>query len=316
MLKTAAIDVVVVSYNSESTLRACVEPLLAAEDVRVVVVDNDSSDGSVASVSDLPLVVRREVNGGFAYGCNRGWRDGSAPLVLFLNPDARISPESLRRLAERLGSSGRIGLAAPRIVDSDGELELSLRRFPRVRSTLSRALFLHRVFPRAEWSDEDVRDPEAYSTAHAADWVSGACVLVRRAALEQIGGWDEGFFLYGEDIDLCRRLWSAGYEVWYEPAALATHIGGASAPKADLRPVLVSSRIRYARKHRRRAGALLERTAIGFEELTHAALTMKGAKVRAGHVRALGTVFGSEPPRPPSRSTTGPSAVEATRPSD
>jgi N-acetylglucosaminyl-diphospho-decaprenol L-rhamnosyltransferase len=316
MLKTVAIDVVVVSYNSESTLRACVEPLLAAEGVRVVVVDNDSSDGSVASVVDLPLVVRREVNGGFAYGCNRGWRDGSAPLVLFLNPDARIRPESLRRLAERLGSSQRIGLAAPRIVDGDGELELSLRHFPRVCSTLSRALFLHRVFPRAEWSDEDVRDPEAYSTAHAADWVSGACVLVRRAALEQIDGWDEGFFLYGEDIDLCRRLWSAGYEVWYEPAARATHVGGVSGPRANLRPVLVESRIRYACKHGGRVGALFERLAIGLEELTHAALTTKGVKMRVGHVRALGTVVGSSPRRPTANSATGRSSVEVDGPSD
>ncbi len=285
-----------VSYNSAGTLRSCVEALAREGDLDVIVVDNASADESLATVADLPLTalsLRR--NGGFAFGCNRGLEAGSSPFVLFLNPDARIEAEAVRTLARFLSAHDTAGLVAPRVRTAGGELELSLRRFPRLRSTYSRAFFLHRLFPRASWSDEDVRDPAAYEYAHPVDWVSGACVLVRREALERIGGWDESFFHYGEDIDLCRRLWSAGYEVWFDPSAEALHVGGVSAPRPRLRPILVANRVRYARKHEPRLEAALEHAGSALEELTHALLTLKGREVRAGHVRALRTLLRRTP---------------------
>src|SRR4249919_2580458 len=99
----AVVDVVLVSYNSAATLRQCVSPLVADQELQVIVVDNASQDESLASVADLPVhVVELENNGGFALGCNRGWQSGSAPYVLFLNPDASIEPASIRRLADVL----------------------------------------------------------------------------------------------------------------------------------------------------------------------------------------------------------------------
>ena len=210
----AVVDVVVVSYNSADTLRQCLSPLVTDQNVRVTVVDNASQDESIASVADLPVrVVALERNHGFAFGCNRGWEAGSAPYVLFLNPDARIEPASIVQLVRVLREDPSVGLVAPRIVDEDGSLQFSVRRFPRLRSTYAQALFLHRVFPHATWTDEVIRDPLVYERPGPVEWVSGACVLVRRSVLEHIGGWDEGFFLYGEDIDICRRLWEAGFEV-------------------------------------------------------------------------------------------------------
>jgi hypothetical protein len=207
--------------------------------------------------------------------------------VLLLNPDARITPEAVRTLVTALERRPRAGAVAPRIVDEDGELHRSLRRFPRLRSTYAQALFVHRIFPDAVWVDELVREDEAYRRPGTAEWVSGACVLLRRAALDELEGLDEGFFLYGEDIDLCKRLWDAGHPVVFEPAAEARHVGGASAPRAALLATLARSRIRYARKHRSRAVAEAERLGIALGALTHALTARGGRAVRAGHARAL-----------------------------
>jgi N-acetylglucosaminyl-diphospho-decaprenol L-rhamnosyltransferase len=281
-------DVVVVSYNSARTLRDAVSTLAAENDIHVIVVDNASTDGSAGAVADLPVqVIALPQNRGFAAGCNCGWRVGSADVVLFLNPDARIDIESLRGLVAALRRDASAGLVAPRIEDENGRLEFSLRRFPRLRSTYARAFFRHRVFPRASWTDEVVREPDAYAEAGRAEWVSGACLMARRAVLEELGGWDETFFLYGEDVDLCRRVQNAGYTVRFEPAARSAHIGGASAPRARLLPLLAASRIRYARIHRGPAAAFIERVGVALGELTHAAFTTKGHATRTGHVKAF-----------------------------
>jgi N-acetylglucosaminyl-diphospho-decaprenol L-rhamnosyltransferase len=284
----AAVDVVVVSYNSRGELRECVEPLTRLEDVNVIVVDNASTDGSLEVIADLPAErIALPENGGFGHGCNAGWRAGRAPYVLFLNPDARIDSEALDRLVAVLERSPAAGAVAPRINHDDGTLDYSLRRFPRLRSTYARALFLHRIFPRATWTDELIREPEVYAQPGSPDWVSGACILARRTVLEEFGGFDEGFFMYCEDIDLCHRLQDAGHDLRYEPAAVITHIGGASAPRTSLLPVLAESRLRYAGKHLSASAALLERLGIALEALTHMVVSSGGRAARAGHWRAL-----------------------------
>lgn len=282
------LDVVVVSYNSASQLRACVEPLSALEGVNVVVVDNASADASAAVVSDLPVdVVELAANGGFAHGCNVGWRRGDAPYVLFLNPDARIDEPSLRLLASVLDGDSEAAIAAPRIVAPDGRLHHSLRRFPTVRSTFAQALFLHRLWPTAAWADEIVRAPESYERPGKVDWASGASLLVRRSVLEQLDGWDEGFFLYCEDMDLCRRSWRAGWSVRFEPRAVAVHEGGASSASSATLPHLAASRVRYAYLHRSRRAAVAERVGVALESLTRLLLGRGGAGARLGHARAM-----------------------------
>jgi N-acetylglucosaminyl-diphospho-decaprenol L-rhamnosyltransferase len=282
------VDVVVVAYNSREVLRGCVEPLAHEPDLHVIVVDNASADGSLDVVSDLSIErLALNTNGGFAAGCNVGWRAGTSPHVLFLNPDARLEPAGLRRLVTELDEHPGAAVAAPKIVDADGTLDFSVRRFPRLRSTYAQALFAHRFFPTAGWVDEVIRDPRVYETAAAVEWVSGACVLVRRRILERIGGWDAGFFFYCEDIDLCRRVHDAGGEIRFVPEAVATHIGGASSPRAAMLPMLAKSRVRYARKHRGTAGRLAERLGIALGEATHVVVSKGGRDSRAGHARAL-----------------------------
>jgi GT2 family glycosyltransferase len=292
------VDAVVVSFNSARTLRACVTPLTAIDWLDVIVVDNASTDGSLDTVRDVDLrAVARADNGGFARGCNEGWRSGYAPYVLFLNPDATIDEASLQRLLRALESDRRIGLVGPKIVDSSGSLEFSQRRFPRLRSTYATAVFLHRLAPRATWSDEVVRDAGPYERVASPDWLSGACMLVRRSALEELDGLDEAFFLYSEDTDLCRRLRDAGYGIRFVPDAVCRHIGGASAPRAALLPLLAESRIRYAHKHSGPMAAELTRAGIALSSLARMVLARGGSAARAGHASSLRRALTRDPGR-------------------
>ena len=185
------------------------------------------------------------------------------------------------------------GLVAPRIEDEDGVLHRSQRRFPRLRSALSKAIFLHRVAPLAAWSDDLVHDPAAYERPGTAEWVSGACLLVRRSALEALGGLDEGFFLYSEDTDLCARLWDAGRRVRFEPAARAVHAGGHSAPRSGLRVADVRSHVRYVLKHDGPRAARLAALAQALEEVTHLVARARRPGWAAGHRAGLAAALGA-----------------------
>lgn len=289
----ATVDAVVVSYRSAGTLRGCVAPLAALAGVRVTVVDNASPDDALATIADLDVeVVRAERNGGFSAGCNLGAATGTAPYLLFLNPDARLDAGSLEALVAVLDRDPSTGLVGPRILDEDRSLAFSLRRFPRRRSTFAQALFLHRLLPRAAWTDELVRDPAPYERPGTAEWLSGACLLVRRTAYEAVGGFDDGFFLYCEDTDLCRRLWLAGHRVRYEPAAVARHVGGASSGPGETQAVAARSRVRYARKHSGPLGARVEAAGVALGEATHVAAALARPAARRGHAAALRAVVG------------------------
>ena len=284
----SSVDVVVVTFNSAKTIQACLRSLVEIPDVDIVVVDNASADETAAAASAFPVqVTKLPDNRGFSHGNNVGVAIGSAPFVLFLNPDAQIDAASLRRLAEALEANERLAIAAPRILNRDGSLSFSLRRFPRLRSTYAQALFLQRLFPHAAWTDEIVRDAPVYDASGSPDWVSGACMLVRREMLHLIGGWDSGFFLYGEDIDLCRRFRDAGLGIIFVPNAVVRHDGGASMPRAALLSVLAASRIRYARKHQRPSVVMFERVGIGLAALTHLVGSRGGRAARRGHLSAL-----------------------------
>jgi N-acetylglucosaminyl-diphospho-decaprenol L-rhamnosyltransferase len=290
------IDVVVVSYNSRDTLRDCVEPLVGLPGVSVTVVDNASPDRSLEAIADLPVqAIDSGRNGGFAFGCNLGMAAGSAPFVLFLNPDARIDAEGLGRMAAALEAEPDVAIVGPRLLEDGGRLVPSMRRFQRTGSTWAQAFFLHRVLRRAAWANEIVRDAALYEHVAYPEWLSGACMLGRRAALEPIGGFDEGFFLYCEDMDLCARLRAAGHEIRYEPGVAVHHEGGRSAPRASLYAILARSRTRYAGAHAGRVSAFLQRAGLAANALTHVAVAA-GRPARArGHAAALREVLRRAP---------------------
>jgi N-acetylglucosaminyl-diphospho-decaprenol L-rhamnosyltransferase len=291
------VDAVVVSYRSAATLRECVTSLLAIPGVAVTVVDNASPDDTLATIEDLDAeTIRSPRNGGFSYGCNLGAARGNAPFLLFLNPDARMGAAALAALMEALTTDPVAGLAGPRLLE-DGELAWSQRRFPRLRSTFAEALFLHRLLPRAEWTDELIRDPETYGRPGTPDWISGACMLVQRDVFEAIGGFDERFFLYCEDADLCRRVRNAGYAVRFVPAAEVSHVGGASSSTGETRAIGARSRVLYARKHFRPVAARMEALGVALGEATHAATAVRRPATRRGHTAALRCVLSPSEPR-------------------
>jgi len=295
----AHVDVVVVTYRSRESVRGSLELLAGEESVRVLVVDNASGDSTLEVVRAFPVeVIALAENGGFAHGCNVGARAGDSPYVLFLNPDARIDAAAIGRLVAAIEEDDGVGAAAPQIREPDGSLDFSLRRFPRLRSTYAQALFLHRLFPDARWVDEVIREPSAYERPGPVEWVSGACVLVRRTVLDELGGLDESFFHYSEDVDLCARIWSAGYEIRYVPDALAEHEGGGSAPRHGLLPILAASRIRYADKHDSRVVAALGRAGVALGCATHVLVGRGGWPARRGHLRALAVALKPLPADP------------------
>jgi GT2 family glycosyltransferase len=282
------VQAVIVAYNSARTLPGCVVPLTDLDWVDVTVVDNASPDGSAAAVEHLPIdVVRAPDNRGFSVGCNIGIARGRSEYVLLLNPDARVEAHDLATLVAVLDADPDVAIAAPRILEADGSPALSLARFPRLRSTFAQALFLHRVWPNATWVDEFVRDPAVYAVAGSPEWVSGACLLVRRATLDAIGPMDESFFLYCEDVDLCARVRAAGWDIRYEPTAVVRHEGGASGSRHDLLAVHARGRVRYARKHAGTALALAHAVGVALGHATHAAVSVRRPEARRGHLRAL-----------------------------
>jgi len=290
------VDVVVVSYNSRDTLRDCVAPLAGLPGVGVTVVDNASPDRSLEVVADLPVhAIDSGRNGGFAFGSNLGTAAGSAPYVLFLNPDARLEGGDLERLVAVLDAEPDVAVVGPRLLENGDQQVPSMRRYQRAGSTWAQALFVHRLVRRAAWANEIVREPAAYEAVAYPEWLSGACMLARREVLEAIGGFDEGFFLYCEDMDLCRRVRAAGHRVRYEPGVAVYHEGGRSAPRASLYAVLARSRIRFARVHYGRVSAFVQRAGLAANAVTHIAAAVGRPEHRRGHAAALRAVLRSSP---------------------
>jgi GT2 family glycosyltransferase len=206
--------------------------------------------------------------------------------VVFLNPDARLDGASIQRLIERVEVDGA-GLAAPRTVTSAGRLVHSQRNFVGVGSIWAQVFFLHRLFPNRGWVDGIVRDPAVYERAERPQWVSGACMLLSRSVLETLGGFDERFFMYCEDRDLCRRVRGLGLEVVYEPGAAAVHDEGSSAPSWRMVPVLVRSQIAYVEKYFGGWRRIAARAGIALHEAVRVVFVRGGRAERAGHLRGL-----------------------------
>ena len=249
-----ALAVVVVSFNSRETLGACLDSLARHANVplEIVVVDNASGDGSADAARERtapPRVIENPENVGFARACNQGTAATTAPFVLFLNPDAEIAAGAVEALVAALQSAPDVGVVGPLTREPDGTVQVSTgpdltlgaerrqRRLVRgVRGREARAV--------AEATSRHARE-------HEPDWVSGACLLARREALEAVGGFDEGFFLYEEDADLCRRVRSEGWRVRFTPAATVRHQRGRSMAQVPERARLAYQRshLLYYRKH-------------------------------------------------------------------
>jgi len=245
------VNVVIVTYNSLNVIGGLLDSLPAALDgliYDVVVVDNGSTDGTAEFVAARGgCRVVRSVNVGYAGGINRGVREAvPAEAILVMNPDVRLGDRSVPPLLAALREQN-VGIAAPQVRSPLGTLEYSLRREP----TLLRALGLTGT-GLAVFS-EYVTKPADYARAHVVDWALGAVLLISWKCYEMMNGWDESYFLYSEETDLCLRARDKGLLTRYEPQSVAVHIGGQSGRDRRTHAMQIVNRVRL---YRRRHGAL------------------------------------------------------------
>ena len=245
-----SVGAVVVNHDAGEALLACVRSLRSEGVDEVVVVDNASTDGSVerlAATDPEVRLVRTGRNLGYGTGVNRGLREGGAPLVVVCNPDVVVHSGALAVLADTLTSDDRAGVVGPCILETDGTRYPSARRFPSWLDAAGHALvgIIRPDNPftrRYRMTDLDTTTPTPV------DWVSGACFLARRSALEEVEGFDERYFMYLEDTDLCWRVSRAGYRVLYVPAATVSHLRGLSTARRPYRMLVAHHRsaLRFA----------------------------------------------------------------------
>ena len=235
------VTAVIVNFNAGDELREALASIareLGERPWEGFVVDNASQDGSAAIAHEFAphvTLIANAVNVGFGRGVNQGLARARAQFVLIMNPDCRLQPRAMSVLEDELRGQPRCAIAGPRILDPDGSVQGSARGDPDMfTGFFGRSAALRRLLPWLPVSRRNVVDisvpPDGPS--RAVDWLSGACVLARRDALVAEGGFDERYFLYWEDADLCRRLRARGYEVRYVPAASAVHRVGHSSRTA------------------------------------------------------------------------------------
>jgi len=234
----SAVTVIVVNFNTGPLARRAVESAaadLTHVDWDAIVVDNASTSDGVEALDGLPRtrIIANTRNVGFGAAVNEAARETNAPLLWLLNPDCEVTPGAFRALRETLDAHADCAIAAPRLLNADGSVQASARGEPTAWTGLfGRHSLLTRFFPaspvaRRNLPAEDLVNAGVDSAP--VDWVMGAAMLVRRAAFDRVGGFDERYFLYWEDADLCRRLRQIALSTRYVPRAIVRHPGGASA---------------------------------------------------------------------------------------
>jgi len=254
------VSAIVVSYNTRDDLRRAIASVAAASPTtETIVVDNASSDGSAAMVrGEFPRVqlIASPENVGFSRANNAAIARAQAPLVLFLNSDAELKPGCLEALVGVLDARPEVGAVGPRTVDGTGTLQASFGPALTPWNEWGQRRLVRGLRRRAPWAL--ARIDQLASREHEPGWVSGSCLLARRQALQAIGGFDEGFFLYEEDVDLCLRLRAAGWRILFTPAAEVIHREGRSVSQLPdrARAEYDRSHLRYYRKHNGRLATL------------------------------------------------------------
>jgi GT2 family glycosyltransferase len=295
--------IIIVSWNVRDLLRACLGSLqrypATQHAQRIIVVDNASTDESAAMVrQEFPTVqlVANTSNRGFTGGNNDGihaaeeWFGGADPAasyVLLLNPDTEIHAGTLDAMLDFAEAHPQSGLIGPQLLYPDGTIQSSRRRFPTLMTALFESTWLQPYAPRQLLDNFYMRDAADDLTCDV-DWVYGAAMLVRRSAYQQVGLLDEQtFFMYSEEVDWCKRLKDAGWQIVYLPQAKITHYEGRSSAQASGRRMILfnTSKVRYFRKHHGRLKAAILRFAL--LAMFTFQLFLESAKWLIGHKRPM-----------------------------
>jgi len=252
------ISIIIVSWNARDFLRDCLNSIRKSGGSRVrevILVDNASTDGSPEMVAEeFPEItlVRSKENLGFARANNLGLKQASGSYLALINSDVVVHPGCFEQLVSFLETHPEAGLVGPKVLGNDGQLQRTCRRFPTIWNTTCRTLALDDVFSRWPlFSGREMRHWDHNATAEV-ETLNGCVWMARRQAVEEVGGLDEQFFFYAEDVDWCKRFKDAGWKVVFVPEATATHFGGGSSGNASLRYSIemLRANLIYWRKHR------------------------------------------------------------------
>jgi len=235
--KAPTITISIVSYNSLNFLRECLDSILKdppALEYEIIVVDNASCDGTVEFVrKNYPEItlISNSRNIGFAAANNRAIEKSNSKYILLMNSDCRVYKKSLDNLVEFMEKNPGVGITGPKIVNSDGTIQLSCRRFPSLLNAAAHTI-LADIFPHNPFSKKYKLADICRDNTFKVDWVSGSCMIIRKKSLEDTGVLDEKYFMYVEDLDICYRMWQKNWEVYYYPKALIMHhVAGSSSGK-------------------------------------------------------------------------------------
>lgn len=245
------LSIVIICWNDWKVIENCLRSIYERThrvEFEVLVSDNGSTDGSVEKIrAQFPQVriVENRANLGFAKGNNAGIREARGEYILILNPDTIIHDGSLDRWMQFAESHPEAGAFGCRVQNPDGTYQESARPFPTVRRSLIAALYLRPLAYLGSAFATDTYPGWKGDTERTVDWQSGCCVMFRGELLKRLGGFDERFFYHFEEVDLCYRVWEAGYPIYFTPEASITHLGGQSVGRFPLRFALETSRNRY-----------------------------------------------------------------------
>ena len=248
------LNVVIVNYNSGQALQQCLTQLMSGPGigVNICVVDNNSTDDSMSFIENLEqhiTVIKNAANVGFSKACNQGAKSGRATQIAFINPDCFINRQQLAQLSDQLADSDSAALIGCRVLNDDGSLQAASRR--RLPTFWRIVWHLTGLSKFAIFKGININDSGRFDAVQNVAAVNGACVLVKRAAFEQLGGYDEAYPLHFEDLDLFARLQAAQYTILYDASVEVKHLKGHSTQNSQqIKVWKKQGLLRYLLKHR------------------------------------------------------------------
>jgi hypothetical protein len=286
------LSIIIVSWNVRDLLRACLQSIDSQRgglELEVIVVDGASVDGSPAMVAEsFPRVklIACDDNVGFPRGNNIGLAEANGRFLLLLNPDTEIKGNALSEMVRYLEAHSDVGLLGPQLLNRDGSIQSSRRRFPNMATALVESTWLEPVAPQnimRHYYALDLPDDQVSDV----DWVMGACMLIRREIFSTVGGLDEAFYMYSEELDWCRRIKDAGWRVVYLPTAqVLHHVGKSSEQAVTARHInFQRAKLRYFRKYYGAAATAVIRLVLLLNYVWQ--LLLEGIKGLLGHKRPL-----------------------------